>query len=87
MDIKETSVSGLSSGGFFAVQLQVAHSSIIKGAGIVAGGPYNCAGDKLYFNCMYSNSPVITNSVQNTIKWSGSKIDSVDNLKNHKIYL
>ena len=43
VEIKETSVSGLSSGGFAAVQLQVAHSSIIKGAGIVAGGPYDCA--------------------------------------------
>lgn len=43
IDVKETSVSGLSSGGFMAVQLQVAHSAIIKGAGIVAAGPYWCA--------------------------------------------
>jgi poly(3-hydroxybutyrate) depolymerase len=43
IDIKETSVSGLSSGGFMAVQLQVAHSSIIKGAGVIAAGPYWCA--------------------------------------------
>lgn len=43
VDIRETSVSGLSSGGFMAVQLQVAHSSIIKGAGIIAAGPYWCA--------------------------------------------
>ena len=42
-EIKETSVSGLSSGAFAAVQLQVAHSGIIKGAGVVAGGPYDCA--------------------------------------------
>jgi poly(3-hydroxybutyrate) depolymerase len=43
IDLKETSVSGLSSGGFMAVQLQVAHSAIIKGAGIIAAGPYWCA--------------------------------------------
>lgn len=43
IDIRETSVSGISSGGFMSAQLQVAHSSIIKGAGIVAGGPYYCA--------------------------------------------
>lgn len=43
IDIGETSVSGISSGGFMSAQLQVAHSSIIKGAGIVAGGPYYCA--------------------------------------------
>jgi poly(3-hydroxybutyrate) depolymerase len=43
VNIGETSVSGLSSGGFMAVQFQIAHSSIVKGAGIVAGGPYFCA--------------------------------------------
>jgi poly(3-hydroxybutyrate) depolymerase len=43
IDIGETSVSGLSSGGFMAVQFQIAHSSIVKGAGIVAAGPYFCA--------------------------------------------
>lgn len=43
IDIKETSVSGLSSGGFMAVQFDVAYSSILKGAGIIAGGPYFCA--------------------------------------------
>ena len=36
-------VSGLSSGGFFAVQAHVALSSLIKGAAVFAGGPYYCA--------------------------------------------
>ena len=35
--IEDTSVSGISSGGFMAAQVQVAHASIIRGAGIVAG--------------------------------------------------
>jgi poly(3-hydroxybutyrate) depolymerase len=43
VDIAETSVSGLSSGAFMAVQFDVAHASIVKGAGVVAGGPYYCA--------------------------------------------
>lgn len=43
VDLEQTSVSGLSSGGFMAVQFSVAYSSIVKGAGIVAGGPYFCA--------------------------------------------
>jgi poly(3-hydroxybutyrate) depolymerase len=43
IDIAETSVSGISSGGFMAVQFEVAHSSIVKGAGIVGAGPYFCA--------------------------------------------
>lgn len=42
-DLAATSVSGLSSGAFMAVQIEVAHSKDIVGAGIVAGGPYACA--------------------------------------------
>ncbi|MEO1702515.1 MAG: hypothetical protein AAFR71_10730 [Pseudomonadota bacterium] len=43
LDAEATTVSGLSSGGFMAVQLQVAFSEKISGAGVVAGGPYGCA--------------------------------------------
>jgi len=39
----QTSVSGLSSGAFMAVQYQVAYSGSVIGAGVVAGGPYYCA--------------------------------------------
>ncbi|WP_293999131.1 extracellular catalytic domain type 2 short-chain-length polyhydroxyalkanoate depolymerase [Sphaerotilus sp.] len=49
-----TSVSGLSSGAFMAVQLQVAYSASIRGAGVVAGGPYYCAAGQLAYTgiCM-----------------------------------
>ncbi|RYH05980.1 depolymerase, partial [Tropicimonas sp. IMCC6043] len=43
LDAQATTVSGLSSGAFMAVQLQVAFSTTIGGAGIVAGGPFGCA--------------------------------------------
>lgn len=43
IDVRETSVSGISSGGFMAVQFEVAHAGTVKGAGIVAAGPYWCA--------------------------------------------
>ncbi|MEH6651066.1 MAG: poly(3-hydroxybutyrate) depolymerase [Motiliproteus sp.] len=39
-----TSVSGLSSGGYMASQFHVAYSADLIGAGIVAAGPYYCAG-------------------------------------------
>ncbi|AWN47060.1 poly(3-hydroxybutyrate) depolymerase [Methylobacterium terrae] len=39
----ESSISGLSSGAFMAVQVHVAHSASFSGAGIIAGGPYRCA--------------------------------------------
>ncbi len=41
--ITETSISGISSGAFMSVQFGVAWSSVIKGVGVVAGGPYYCA--------------------------------------------
>lgn len=42
-DLGMTSVSGLSSGAYMAGQIQVAHSTKVVGAGLVAGGPYACA--------------------------------------------
>jgi poly(3-hydroxybutyrate) depolymerase len=47
VDLAQTSVSGLSSGAFMAVQFQVAFSTTVIGAGIVAGGPYDCAEGQL----------------------------------------
>jgi poly(3-hydroxybutyrate) depolymerase len=41
-------VSGLSSGGYMAVQLQVAHSSRVKGVAALAAGPYYCAQGSLW---------------------------------------
>jgi len=38
-------VSGLSSGAFFAHQFHIADSDLVEGAAIVAGGPYACASD------------------------------------------
>lgn len=43
LDRDDVTVSGVSSGGYMAVQLQVAYSSRFTGAGVVAGGPYGCA--------------------------------------------
>jgi poly(3-hydroxybutyrate) depolymerase len=45
IDSAAVSVSGVSSGGFMAHQLHIAHSARIIGAGVFAGGPYACAGD------------------------------------------
>ncbi|HEX2840598.1 MAG TPA: PHB depolymerase family esterase [Hyphomicrobium sp.] len=42
-NISETSVSGISSGAYMAGQFEIAHSKIVKGAAIIAGGPYGCA--------------------------------------------
>lgn len=55
----EITVSGLSSGGYMAVQYQVAHSSSVAGAGVIAGGPYECAAGSTWAaltRCMSPNS-------------------------------
>src|SRR5438552_493350 len=54
-DLSETSVSGVSSGGYMAVQFHVAHSRLVKGAAVLAGGPYYCAQGSVWtasYNCL-----------------------------------
>jgi hypothetical protein len=41
--MSKVAVSGISSGAFMAVQLHVAYSSVFKGVGVLAGGPYYCS--------------------------------------------
>jgi poly(3-hydroxybutyrate) depolymerase len=43
LDPVAVTVSGISAGGYMAVQFHVAHSALVQGAGIVAAGPYFCA--------------------------------------------
>ena len=43
VDLQQTSVSGVSSGAAMAVQMHVAHSSIMVGVGVTAGVAYDCA--------------------------------------------
>ena len=42
-DVHAVTVSGISAGGFMAIQLLLAHSSVYSGAASVAGGPWHCA--------------------------------------------
>ncbi len=93
IDPSGVTVSGLSSGGFMAVQLHVAYSSTFKrGAGIVAGGPYYCIdGNPLNVTrCMKDGSNVIPvqSLVDVTRQWAARKsIDAVGNLRSSKVYL
>ncbi len=43
LDKSDVTVSGISAGGYMALQAHVALSDRIGGAGIIAGGPYHCA--------------------------------------------
>jgi poly(3-hydroxybutyrate) depolymerase len=90
IDTTQTTVSGLSAGGFMAWQLAVAHSATFKGVGVFAGGPYMCAGHASYTQCMYnagiSSSRLAT--MQGSIDtWSGSLIDPKAGIAAQKVYL
>lgn len=93
IDTTQTSVSGLSSGGFMAVQLHVGYSATFKkGAGIVAGGPFYCAegsSTNATGRCMASPADIpISTLVSTTNSWaSAGTIDPVSNLQNSKVYL
>lgn len=47
IDIRQTSVSGVSSGGAMAIQMNVANSAIMRGIGVFAGVGYDCADSRL----------------------------------------
>ena len=89
-----TSVSGLSSGGFIAVQLQVAYSKSIVGTGIVAGGPYYCAANAYltYASiCMgqvpfFPPNPYIMADAAKRAA-AAHRIDPLSNLTERRIYI
>lgn len=52
-------VSGLSSGGYMAVQFAVAHSALVTGVGVLAGGPYDCAEGSMWRALNHCMSPTL----------------------------
>lgn len=93
IDKAQTTVSGLSSGGFMAVQLHVAFSATFKkGAGIVAGGPFYCAEGSVVNatgRCMASPAGIPTSTlVSTTNNWAQQGlIDPVANLQSSRVYM
>lgn len=92
-DQSGTSVSGLSSGAFMAVQYQVAYSKSVVGAGVVAGGPYYCAAGTLVYAavCMghvpfMPPNPALMLAAAEGFAASG-QIDPLSNLQNDRIYV
>jgi hypothetical protein len=100
--ISESSISGISSGAYMAVQFATAWSSTINGLGVIAGGPYYCAQgtaiDGLTGNlrpiltatgpCMVGPPPAIEPLVKQTDDWARSgDIDETHNIARQKIYV
>lgn len=89
---KIATVSGISSGGYMAVQVHIAFSSFINGSGIFAGGPYHCAEGSLStatYSCMKATIPIDISKLVQYTKDQTKKgtIDSYNNLYYHKVYL
>lgn len=93
IDPNEVSVSGLSAGGFMAVQMHVAYSATFKrGAGVVAGGPFYCAEGSVVNatgRCMtHATTIPVASLVATTNSWAASGfVDPVSNLNASKVYL
>lgn len=90
-DGARVSVSGLSSGGYMAAQYDVAFSGSVIGAGIVAGGPYNCAanyGAFLFLSVCMQGNPSARTSLNAAKSFAQAKaIDPLANLRKQRIYL
>eukprot|EP00331_Platyophrya_macrostoma_P004529 CAMPEP_0176431806 /NCGR_PEP_ID=MMETSP0127-20121128/15018_1 /TAXON_ID=938130 /ORGANISM="Platyophrya macrostoma, Strain WH" /LENGTH=355 /DNA_ID=CAMNT_0017813857 /DNA_START=241 /DNA_END=1308 /DNA_ORIENTATION=- len=85
------SVSGISAGACMAIQFQYAWSSIVQGAGLVAGVPYGCSGGSLSGAEECLNDPSVE-SPQNLflgaqIAADAGLIDPLSNLKNQTVML
>jgi poly(3-hydroxybutyrate) depolymerase len=92
IDPRSITLSGLSSGAYFATQYQFAYSSSVAGAAIFAGGPYYCAQDQLtnaFLTCMYGINPVPLPALETYARTSEASgdIDPLTNLANHKVYI
>ncbi|WP_408096271.1 depolymerase [Peredibacter sp. HCB2-198] len=86
-------VSGISSGAYMAQQFHTAYSSEVSGVGIVAGGPYYCAGGQAMLamgRCMKTNmgSPIAEQSVYaSKILAMNGLIDPVQNIASSRVYI
>ncbi len=92
IDASSVTVSGLSSGGYMATQLHVAWSSLFKGAGVIAAGPYYCAQGLVAFaqgRCLTRDSaPPVGMLVATAKDWAAAgRIDPTSNLAGSKLWL
>jgi hypothetical protein len=101
-DIGESSISGISSGAFMAVQFATAWSGTIKGVGIIAGGPYYCAQNTAIGGltgnigailtatgpCTAGPPPALEPLIKQTDDWArSSDIDDTHHIAAQKIYI
>jgi poly(3-hydroxybutyrate) depolymerase len=85
-------VSGISAGGYMAVQFHVAHSALVSGAGVVAAGPYYCAENSLRHalgRCMKGDEPIAVDQLVGLTSQLAieGKIDAIANLADDRVWI
>ena len=96
-DPADTTVSGISSGAFMAIQLGTAFSKTIKGVGVMSGGPFGCAQSSIIPGlsiiaatgpCMTGPAPPLEPLIKQAegLVQTGD-IDTLTNLRRQKIYV
>uniref|UniRef100_A0A7S1WAE2 Poly(3-hydroxybutyrate) depolymerase n=1 Tax=Neobodo designis TaxID=312471 RepID=A0A7S1WAE2_NEODS len=84
-------ISGISAGGAMAVQYEVAHSSKVRAAGVIAGVPYYCAQSNVYvaLDCMSEpyiiDNPALVGEMREYE--AVGAIDAMSNIKSHAVVL
>lgn len=98
VDIKRSSVSGLSAGAYMAVQMHVAFSATLIGAGVIAGGPYYCTeGSRLglWFYLYQCTHPFFWVPAPDAAKLArlaqgfaaSREVDELRHLRNDRVYI
>jgi len=92
LDPAAVTVSGISAGGYMAVQFHVAHSALVQGAGIVAAGPYFCAEGSMRHalgRCMQGNEEIPTDRLLETTSELArdGAIDPIGGLADDRVWI
>jgi len=92
LNLGGSSISGISSGGYAAVQMQIAYSGQFVGAAIFAGGPFYCAQNTLGMAltaCTKDFNLIDINILNGLVQaWAiAGTVDPLSNLAGHRIYL
>jgi poly(3-hydroxybutyrate) depolymerase len=85
-------VSGLSAGGYMAVQLHVVLSGLVHGAGVFAGGPFYCAQNSLseaLGTCMKGDGDIDSDALAAITSQLAldEEIDPIANLHDDRVYI
>ena len=84
--------SGISAGGYMAVQFHVAHSALVNGVGVLAAGPYYCAENSLRYalgRCMKGDEPIAVDElVRLTSELAlAGRVDPIANLADDRVWI